>query len=262
MIRSLWISKTGMEAQQTQLDAISHNLANTATNGYKRGHAVFEDLMYQNLRQGGASTSEQTALPTGLQMGLGVRAVAMSRNFTPGNLQQTGGKLDLAIKGSGFFQVQMPDGTTAYTRDGSFQRNASGQLVTSGGYLLQPGITIPAGAEPESLTISNDGTVSVVLAGQSTPQSLGQLQLAGFVNPAGLEPRGENLFGETAASGTPASGAPGANGLGALTQGFVETSNVNVVEELVAMIQTQRAYEINSKAIQTADQMLQRLAQL
>ena len=203
MIRSLWISKTGMEAQQTQLDTIAHNLANTATNGYKRGHAVFEDLMYQNLRQSGANTSDQTALPTGLQMGLGVRSVAMARNFTQGNLQQTGSKLDLAVRGSGFFQVQMPDGTNAYTRDGSFQRNATGQLVTSGGYVLQPGITIPANAEPESLTVGTDGTVTVLLPGQTTPQSLGQLQLAGFINPAGLEPRGENLYTETAASGTP-----------------------------------------------------------
>ncbi|WP_088286103.1 flagellar basal-body rod protein FlgG [Ideonella sp. A 288] len=262
MIRSLWISKTGMEAQQTQLDAISHNLANTATNGFKRGHAVFEDLMYQNLRQSGANTSEQTALPTGLQMGLGVRSVAMSRNFTQGALQQTGSKLDMAVKGTGFFQVQMPDGTVAYTRDGAFQRNSQGQLVTNGGYLVQPGITIPANADPESLTVSSDGTVQVMLPGQTAPQVLGQIQLAGFINPAGLEPRGENLFSETASSGTPAGGAPGTNGLGLLSQGFVETSNVNVVEELVAMIQTQRAYEINSKAISTADQMLSRLAQL
>ncbi len=262
MIRSLWISKTGMEAQQTQLDAISHNLANTATNGYKRGHAVFEDLMYQTLRQPGASTSGQSTLPTGLQLGLGVRSVAMSRNFTQGNLQQTGSKLDMAINGSGFFQVQLPDGTNGFTRDGSFQRSATGQLVTSGGYVLQPPITVPANAAPESLTVGADGTVSVLLPGQTTPQSLGQIQLAGFINPAGLEPRGENLYIESAASGNPAAGAPGANGLGALTQGFVETSNVNAVEELVAMIQTQRAYEINSKAIQTADQMLQRLSQM
>ena len=262
MIRSLWISKTGMEAQQTQLDTIAHNLANTATNGFKRGHAVFEDLMYQNLRQTGANTSDQTSLPTGLQLGLGVRAAAMARNFTQGNLQQTGSKLDLAVRGSGFFQVQLPDGTNAYTRDGSFQRSATGQLVTSSGYVLQPGITIPANAEPESLTIGADGTVTVLLPGQASPQTLGQLQLAGFVNPAGLEPRGENLYVESAASGTPTAGSPGTNGLGALTQGFVETSNVNVVEELVAMIQTQRAYEINSKAIQTADQMLQRLSQV
>jgi flagellar basal-body rod protein FlgG len=260
MFRSLWISKTGMEAQQTQLDTISHNLANVGTNGFKRGHAVFEDLIYQNLRQAGANSSEQTQLPTGLQVGLGVRAVSMSRNFSQGNLQQTGNNLDVAVKGNGFFQVQMPDGTVAYTRDGSFQVDAQGQIVTNNGFTVQPGITIPANAQ--SVTIAADGTVSVLLPGQATPQSVGQLQLANFANPAGLEPRGQNLFAETAASGTPNSGVPGANGLGTLAQGYVETSNVNVVEELVAMIQTQRAYEINSKAIQTSDQMLQRLGQL
>ncbi|MFO1216915.1 MAG: flagellar basal-body rod protein FlgG [Burkholderiaceae bacterium] len=260
MFRSLWIAKTGMEAQQTQLDTISHNLANVGTNGFKRGHAVFEDLIYQNLRQAGANSSEQTQLPTGLQVGLGVRAVAMSRNFTQGNLQQTGNNLDVAIKGNGFFQIQMPDGSVAYTRDGSFQVDAQGQIVTNNGFTVQPGITIPANAQ--SVTIAADGTVTVLLPGQSTPQPVGQLQIAGFANPSGLDPRGQNLFGETAASGTPASGAPGSNGLGTLAQGYVETSNVNVVEELVAMIQTQRAYEINSKAIQTSDQMLQRLGQL
>jgi len=260
MMRSLWISKTGMEAQQTQLDTISHNLANVGTNGFKRGHAVFEDLIYQNLRQAGANSSEQTQLPTGLQVGLGVRAVAMSRNFSQGNLQQTGNNLDVAIKGNGFFQIQMPDGSVAYTRDGAFQVDAQGQIVTNNGFVVQPGITVPANAQ--SVTIAADGTVSVLLPAQSTPQSVGQLQIAGFANPAGLEPRGQNLFGETAASGTPSSGAAGTNGLGSLAQGYVETSNVNVVEELVAMIQTQRAYEINSKAIQTSDQMLQRLGQL
>ena len=260
MIRSLWIAKTGMEAQQLQLDTISHNLANVGTNGFKRGHAVFEDLIYQNLRQAGANSSEQTQLPTGLQIGLGVRAVSMSRNFSQGNLQQTGNNLDVAVKGNGFFQVQMPDGTVAYTRDGAFQVDAQGQIVTNNGFTVQPGITIPANAQ--SVTIAADGTVGVLLPGQSAPQSVGQLQLAGFANPAGLDPRGQNLFGETAASGTPNAGVPGANGLGTLAQGYVETSNVNVVEELVAMIQTQRAYEINSKAIQTSDQMLQRLGQL
>jgi flagellar basal-body rod protein FlgG len=260
MIRSLWIAKTGMEAQQTQLDTISHNLANVGTNGFKRGHVVFEDLIYQNLRQAGAASSDQTQLPTGLQVGLGVRPVASSRNFSQGNLQQTSNNLDLAIKGQGFFQVQQPDGTTAYTRDGSLQVDVNGQLVTNAGYPVQPGITIPAGAQ--SITIAADGTVSVALPGQATPQAVGQLTLAAFVNPAGLEPRGQNLFAETAASGAPQAGAPGSNGLGALQQGVVETSNVNVVEELVAMIQTQRAYELNSKAIQTSDQMLQRLGQL
>ena len=260
MMRSLWISKTGMEAQQTQLDHISHNLANSATNGYKRSHAVFEDLMYQNLRQAGANSSEQTQLPTGLQVGLGTRAAATTRQFSQGNLQQSTNPLDLAIKGNGFFQIQLPDGTTGYTRDGAFQVDAQGQLVTNNGYVVQPGITIPANAQ--SITIADDGTVSVALPGQATPQAVGQLQLASFVNPAGLDPKGQNLFAETAASGTPNTGAPGGNGLGQLAQGFVETSNVNVVEELVSMIQTQRAYELNSKAIQTADQMLQRLGQL
>jgi flagellar basal-body rod protein FlgG len=260
VIRSLWISKTGMEAQQTQLDTISHNLANVSTNGFKRGHAVFEDLIYQNLRQAGANSSEQTQLPTGLQVGLGVRAAALSRNFSQGNLQQTGNNLDLAVRGTGFFEIQMPDGSTAYTRDGAFQLSAQGQIVTNNGFTVQPGITVPANAQ--SITIGADGTVTVVVPGQSAPQTIGQLQLTNFVNPGGLEPRGQNLFTETAASGSPTTGAPGASGLGLVQQGFVETSNVNVVEELVAMIQTQRAYEINSKAIQTSDQMLQRLAQL
>ncbi|CAG1017635.1 Flagellar basal-body rod protein FlgG [Burkholderiaceae bacterium] len=260
MMRSLWISKTGMEAQQTQLDTISNNLANVSTNGYKKSHAVFEDLMYQNLRQAGANSSEQTTLPTGLQVGLGTRAVATSRNFSQGNLQQSANNLDVAVLGNGFFEVQMPDGTTGYTRDGAFQVNSTGQLVTNNGYLVNPGITIPANAQ--SVTIGSDGTVSVTVPGQATAQSIGQLQIASFVNPAGLEPKGQNMFGETTASGTPNSGTPGENGLGSLRQGFVETSNVNVVEELVAMIQTQRAYELNSKAIQTSDQMLQKLAQL
>jgi flagellar basal-body rod protein FlgG len=260
MIRSLWISKTGMEAQQTALDAISNNLANTATNGYKRGHAVFEDLIYQNIRQTGANNADQANLPTGLQVGLGVRPVALSRNFTQGNLQQTGNNLDMAVMGNGFFQIQMPDGTTAYTRDGAFKLSAQGQLVTNGGYLVQPGITIPANAL--SVSLGNDGVITVTVPGQVAPQQVGQIQLAGFVNPAGLDPKGENLFAESASSGTPAAAAPGSNGLGTLTQGSVETSNVNVVEELVSMIQTQRAYELNSKAVQTSDQMLQRLTQL
>ena len=260
MIRSLWIAKTGMEAQQTQLDTISHNLANVGTNGFKRGHVVFEDLIYQNLRQAGAASSDQTTLPTGLQVGLGVRAAATSRNFSQGNLQQTSNNLDIAIKGNGFFQIQLPDGTTGYTRDGSLQVDGAGQLVTNNGYPVQPGITIPGNAQ--SVTIAADGTVNVALPGQTTPQSIGQLNLASFVNPSGLEPKGQNLWGETAASGTPNAGAPGSNGLGSLQQGYVETSNVNVVEELVAMIATQRAYELNSKAIQTSDQMLQKLAQL
>jgi flagellar basal-body rod protein FlgG len=260
MIRSLYISKTGMEAQQTQLDTISQNLANVSTNGYKRSHAIFEDLMYQNLRQSGANTTEQTQLPTGLQIGLGVRPVATARIYSQGNLQQTTNNLDIAIKGNGFFQIQQPDGTTAYTRDGSFQLSAAGQIVNNNGYTLLPGITIPNNAQ--NVTVGNDGTVSVTVQGNPTPQTVGQIQLANFINPAGLDPKGQNLFTETASSGTPTNGAPMSDGLGVLQQGYVETSNVNVVEELVAMIQTQRAYEMNSKAIQTSDQMLQKLAQI
>ncbi len=260
MMRSLWISKTGMEAQQTQLDAISNNLANTSTNGYKRSHAVFEDLMYQNLRQAGSASTDQTTLPTGLQLGLGTRAVATARSFSQGSLQQSTNPLDVAVQGNGFFQVQLPDGTTGYTRDGALQLSATGQIVTNNGYQVQPGITIPANAQ--SITIGGDGSVTVQLPGQTAPQSVGQLQIANFINPAGLEPKGGNIYAETGASGTPQAGTPGLNGLGTLRQGFVETSNVNVVEELVQMIQTQRAYELNSKAIQTSDQMLQKLAQL
>jgi flagellar basal-body rod protein FlgG len=259
-MRSLWTSKTGMEAQQTQLDHIAHNLANSATNGYKKSHAVFEDLMSQNLRQAGANSSEQTTLPTGLQVGLGTRAVATARVFTQGNLQQTSSSFDIAVRGNGFFEVQMPDGSAGYTRDGSFQVNAQGQMVTNNGYLIQPGITVPPNAQ--GLTIGLDGTVTCTLPNQTAPQTIGQIQLTNFINPPGLEPKGQNLFAETAASGTPQTGTPGQNSLGQLQQGFVETSNVNVVEELIGMIQTQRAYELNSKAIQTSDQMLQRLAQM
>ena len=260
MLRSLWIAKTGMEGQQTKLDTIANNLANVGTNGYKRAGVVFEDLMYQNLRPAGAASSEQSQLPTGLQVGLGSRAAATTRNFNQGSLQQTGNSFDLAIKGQGFFQIQLPDGTTGYTRDGSFQVDANGQLVTSAGYAVQPGITIPSGAS--GVTVSETGIVTATIAGQTAPQTLGTLQLASFINPAGLDPKGGNLFGETAASGTPNAAAPGNSGHGTLAQGFVEGSNVNVVQELVDMIATQRAYEINSKAIQTSDQMLQRLGQL
>ena len=260
MIRSLWISKTGMEGQQTKLDAIANNLANVATNGYKRSGVVFEDLMYQNLRQSGAATSEQSQLPTGLQIGLGVRAAATTRNFSQGTLAQTSGQFDVAIEGSGFFQVQLPDGTTGYTRDGAFQLNSTGQLVTSAGYTVQPGITIPAAAR--SVTVAKDGTVAITLQGQPQPQTVGQLQIATFVNPGGLDPLGGNLFAESASSGTPNAAAPGSSGHGTLRQGFIEGSNVNVVEELVSMIATQRAYEMNSKSIQASDQMLQKLSQI
>ena len=260
MIRSLWIAKTGLDAQQTQLDVISNNLANVGTTGFKRSRAVFEDLLYQTLRQPGASSSQQTQLPTGLQIGTGVRPVATERIHTQGNLQQTGNPLDLAIRGQGFFQVSMPDGTLAYTRDGSLHTDAQGQLVTSGGYPVSPAITIPANAQ--SISIGRDGVVTVTQPGQAAPSQVGTLQLANFINAAGLEARGENLLVETASSGAPTTNTPGSNGAGLISQGYVETSNVNVVEELVNMIQTQRAYEINSKAVQTTDQMLQRLSQL
>ena len=260
MIRSLWISKTGLDAQQTNMDVIANNLANVSTNGFKRGRAVFEDLLYQTLRQPGAQSSQQTQLPTGLQIGTGVRPVATSRVFTQGNMQQTGNSLDVAINGGGFFSVLLPDGTSAYTRDGAFHVDSQGQLVTSSGFHVQPAITVPANAL--SVTIARDGVISVTRAGSAAPSQVGSLQLASFVNPAGLQSMGENLYVETAASGPASANAPGSNGLGLLNQGYVETSNVNVVEELVNMIQTQRAYEINSKAIQTSDQMLQRLSQL
>lgn len=260
MIRSLWIAKTGLDAQQTNLDVISHNLANVSTNGYKRQRAVFEDLLYQNLRQPGAQSTQQTQIPSGLQLGVGVRAIATEHIHTQGNLQKTENPLDIAINGQGFFQIQMPDGTLAYTRDGAFQRDSTGQIVTSSGYPLSPAITIPADAV--SITISKDGIVSVLQAGQSTPTQVGNIQLATFINVGGLQSIGENLYVETASSGTPTPNTPGSNGAGLLNQGYVETSNVNVAEELVTMIQTQRAYELNSKAVSTSDQMLARLTQL
>lgn len=260
MIRSLWISKTGLDAQQTQMDVIANNLANVSTSGFKRSRAVFEDLLYQNIRQVGAQTSQQSQSPSGLQLGTGVKPVATEKIFTQGNLQQTGNDKDVAIQGDGFFQVLMPDGTTAYTRDGSFQVNNNGQLVTASGYPVQPAITVPANAQ--SLTIGRDGVVTITTPNSTANTQIGALQLATFINPAGLQGKGENLFVETTASGNPNASAPGSNGAGVLSQGYVETSNVNVVEELVNMIQTQRAYEINSKAITTSDQMLQKLSQL
>ena len=260
MINSLWIAKTGMTAQQTQLDVISHNLSNVSTTGFKRNNAVFEDLIYQNLRQVGANTTEQNQLPTGLHLGLGVRTVATSRNFTQGSLQQSNNSLDVAINGDGFFEMQLPDGTIGYTRDGSFQLDSQGRLVTSGGLPVANGITVPQGAT--SISISESGVVSATLAGNPQPQQLGQLAMSSFINAAGLQPVGQNMYKESAASGAPQQGQPGTNGLGVMRQGFLETSNVNVVEELVTMIQTQRAYEMNSKAIQTSDQMLAKLSQL
>ncbi|MFZ6644197.1 flagellar basal-body rod protein FlgG [Undibacterium sp. TJN25] len=259
MIRSLWIAKTGLDAQQTQMDVISNNLANVSTTGFKRSRAVFEDLLYQNIRQPGAQSSQQTQLPSGLQIGTGVRPVATERIHTQGNLQAAGSK-DMAIQGEGFFQVLMPDGTTAYTRDGSFQTDNQGQLVTSSGYVIQPAITIPANAL--TITVGQDGTVSVTQPGTVASTQVGSIQVATFINPTGLLSLGQNLYTETSASGAPSTNTPGTNGAGSVAQNYVESSNVNVAEELVNMIQTQRAYEINSKAITTSDQMLQRLTQM
>jgi flagellar basal-body rod protein FlgG len=260
MIKSLWTAKTGLEAQQVQMDVITNNLANVSTNGFKRSRAVFEDLLYQNIRQPGAWATNQTNLPSGLQVGTGVRPVATERLHTQGGLQQTGNSRDLAIDGSGFFQVLMPDGSIAYTRDGSFQLDQNGQLVTAGGYPLEPAIIIPDNAL--SITVSQDGIVSITQPGNNLAEQVGQLTLSTFVNPTGLESMGQNLYIETTASGPRNENVPGMNGAGRLYQHYVEISNVNVVEEMVSMIQTQRAYEINSKAVQTSDEMLARLTQL
>ncbi len=260
MIRSLWIAKTGMETQQTSMDVISNNLANVSTTGFKRSRAVFQDLLYQTVRQPGAQSSQQTELPSGLQLGTGVQTVATERMFDQGNPQQTNNPLDVEVNGAGFFQVLMPDGTTSYTRDGSFQTNSQGQLVTASGYPVQPAITIPANAL--TVTIGSDGTVSVTQPGSSATTQVGTLQLATFVNNAGLQSLGDNLYSETAASGNAATNTPGNNGTGTLQQGYVESSNVNVVEEMVNMIQTQRTYELDSQAITTSNQMLQTLSQL
>jgi len=259
MLRSLWIAKTGMESQQTNIDVISNNLANVSTNGFKRSRPVFEDLIYQTLRQPGAQASQQTQVPSGLQLGVGARPVATERIFLQGNLQQTGNPLDIAIQGNGFIQVSLPDGTLAYTRDGALQVNSEGTLVTANGDVVQPQITIPVDAV--DVAIAKDGTVTITQPGNTTTTQ-GPIQLTSFINPAGLQSIGDNLYLETVASGTPNTSDPGQNGLGTLQQGFIETSNVNVVEELINMITAQRAYEINSRSIQASDQMLQRLVQL
>ncbi len=252
---ALWAAKTGLDAQQTRMTVTSNNLANVNTTGFKKGRAVFEDLLYQNVRQVGGSTSQDTLAPTGLSLGTGVRVVATEKNYSQGNMQNTGNALDLAVNGRGFFQVLMPDGTFGYTRAGNFQTNAQGELVTASGYRVQPALTLPDATQ--SVTIGKDGVVTVQLAGQANPMQVGTIQLFDFINPAGLQPRGENMLVETAASGTAQGGTPGLNGLGMLEQGSLEASNVNVVEELVNMIETQRAYEMNSKAISTTDRMLE-----
>ncbi len=257
MNQALWAAKTGLDAQQTKMAVVSNNLANVNTTGFKQGRAVFEDLLYQNVRQAGGQSSQDTQLPSGMNLGTGVRVVATEKLFTQGSVLQTGNAMDVAINGRGFLQVLLPDGTLGYTRDGSFQINSQGQLVTASGYIVQPGITIPDSAQ--SVTIGQDGVVSVRLAGQTGTSQVGTLETADFLNPVGLQPIGENLYLETASSGTAQAGTPGLNGLGTLIQGALEGSNVNVVSELVSMIETQRAYEMNSKAISTNDQMMQYL---
>ncbi len=254
---ALWVAKTGLDAQQSRMSVISNNLANVNTTGFKRDRAVFEDLMYQTVRQPGGQTSQDTVLPSGLSLGTGVRLVATEKLHTQGNVVQTENAMDLAITGRGFLQVALPDGSVAYTRDGSFNIDPQGQIVTSSGYVVQPAVTIPAGAQ--SVTVGNDGTISVLMQSASAPTQVGSLQLTDFINPVGLQAIGENLYQETAASGPAQSGTPGLNGLGQLRQGSLETSNVNVVEEMIGMIESQRAYEMNSRAISTTDDMLQYL---
>lgn len=257
--RALWVAKTGLDAQQTRMAVIANNLANVNTTGFKKSRAVFEDLIYQNIRQAGAQSTQNTELPTGLQLGTGVRTVATEKLHSQGNMQQTENPLDIAISGRGFFQILMPNGDINYTRDGSFTLDSTGQIVTSGGMPLEPNIAIPDDAE--SISIGRDGTVSVVQPGSPDSVQVGQIQLADFINPAGLTPIGENLFAETVSSGAPTTGTPGENEFGTAFQGSLETSNVNVVEELVSMIETQRAYEMNSKAISTTDEMLSFVSQ-
>jgi flagellar basal-body rod protein FlgG len=256
---ALWSAKTGLDAQNTQMSVIANNLANSNTTGFKSDRAAFQDLMYQNVQQVGAQSTQNTQYSTGLSLGTGVRIAATEKNYTQGSVLQTGGNLDMSITGLGFFQITMPDGQLSYTRDGSFSMDSQGNVVTASGYPLSPAITIPANAQ--SVTVGADGTVSVTTPGSTKPTTVGQIQLASFINVQGLQPTGNNLLTESAASGAPQVGTPGTSGLGTLNSGSLETSNVNTVTELVNMIQCQRAYEMNSKAITTTDQMLQYLTQ-
>jgi len=255
MIRALWTAASGMQAQQKNIDVVANNLANVNTTGFKRSRADFQDLVYQNLKSSGAPSTSTTQLPTGIQIGLGTRLAAVTKMFSAGDLTQTGNELDLAIEGDGFFQILLPDGTTGYSRAGAFKRDSTGRVVTPEGNPLQPEIVIPTNAT--KINIGNDGTVSVTQAGQSATTSLGTIQLALFPNPAGLSSQGKNIYMPTDASGTATTGTPGQNGLGTIAQGLIEMSNVSVAEEMVHMIVGQRAYEVNSKAVQTADEMLQ-----
>jgi flagellar basal-body rod protein FlgG len=252
---ALWAAKTGLDAQNTRMAIIANNLANTNTTGFKADRAAFQDLMYQNIRQVGSQTTQNTQLSTGLTLGTGVRIVATEKDYSQGSVNQTNGTLDLSINGQGFFQITLPDGTLAYTRDGTFSLDNQGNVVTAAGYPLQPAINVPIGTQ--SVTIGTDGTVTATSATNAKGTSIGQIQLANFINEQGLQPTGNNLLTESAASGAPQVGTAGTNGLGTIQQGTLETSNVNSVTELVNMIECQRSYEMNSKAISTTDQMLQ-----
>lgn len=256
---ALWVSKSGLEAQEKTIATIANNLANVNTSGFKKDRAQFEDLLYQNSSQAGAQSSENSIIPTGINTGTGVHLVSTQKLFEQGSIQHTNNPYDVAIQGQGFFTILMPDGTQAYTRNGAFSIDSTGQVVDSHGYLLQPAITLPA--QTLGVTISQDGVVSATVAGSTTPTNLGTIQLTNFMNPAGLQPIGQNLYTETQSSGNPTLNNPGSNGLGTLLQNNLEASNVNVVEELVNMIQAQRGYEITAKGMQTVDNMLQYLNQ-
>lgn len=255
MLRSLWTAASGMQAQQKNIDVVANNLANVNTTGFKKSRADFQDLMYQNLKTTGAPSTNTTQVPTGIQIGLGTRLAAVTKIFTPGDFTQTGNELDIAIEGDGFFQIQQPGGTIGYSRAGSFKRDTNGRVVTSDGYPLLPEIVIPVGTT--KINIGNDGTFSVMQAGQTAATQLAPIQLATFSNPAGLSSIGKNIYIISDASGQPTIGTPGLEGLGTLAQGVLEMSNVNVAEEMVNMIVGQRAYEVNSKAVQASDEMLQ-----
>ena len=260
-MRSLDIAGTGMQAQQTNVEVISNNIANMTTTGFKRRRAEFQDLIYQNLRRVGSNSSDSgSVVPSGAQVGLGVKTAAIYRIDEQGNLQQTSNSLDTAIQGNGYFQVTLPSGDTAYTRDGTFSLSPEGQIVTADGLVVQPGITIPSNATNVAINVA--GQVQVTLDGQTAPQTVGQIQLAAFPNDAGLDAQGDNLFLQTAASGNAVTGTPGSPGFGSVQQGFIETSNVNVVSEITNLITAQRAYEMNSKVITASDEMLSTLTNL
>jgi len=260
MNAALWISKSGLDAQQTDIATISNNLANASTVGFKKSRAVFEDLLYQNINQPGGRSSQNTELPAGLMLGAGTKVVATQKEFSQGSLLTTENPLDLMVEGDGFFEILMPDGNISYTRNGQFMLNEEGEIVTPGsGYLLQPTITIPDDAQ--SITVSSEGEVSIRQLGQAENTVVGQLTISNFINPQGLEPLGQNIYSETGVSGTPIQGTPGLDGLGFIRQGALETSNVNVTEELVNLIESQRIYEMNSKVISAVDEMMSFVSQ-